>query len=104
MKSKILTLAAVTLIVASCGTKKTAPAATPATSAVTETVTAVELTPELSAGKGMYENNCTKCHKLYEPKKFTQEEWAPILVRMQKKAHLDDTQMASITSYIHSQL
>ncbi|OXA76616.1 Dihaem cytochrome c [Flavobacterium aquidurense] len=105
MKAKILTLAAITLLAVSCGTKKTASTpATPATPAVTETAKAVELTPELAAGKSMYENNCAKCHKLYEPKKFTQEEWAPILVRMQKKAHLDDTQMASITSYIHSQL
>jgi cytochrome c5 len=102
MKAKILTLAAITLLAVSCGTKKTA--STPATPTVTETAKAVELTPELAAGKSMYENNCAKCHKLYEPKKFNQEEWAPILVRMQKKAHLDDTQMASITSYIHSQL
>ena len=102
MKAKILTLAAITLLAVSCSTKKTAPA--PATPTVIETAKAVELTPELAAGKSMYENNCAKCHKLYEPKKFTQDEWAPILVRMQKKAHLDDTQMASIKSYIHSQL
>jgi cytochrome c5 len=102
MKVKILTLAAVTLLAVSCGTKKTA--STPTTPAVTEMVKVVELTPELAAGKSLYENSCVKCHKLYEPKKFTQEEWAPILVRMQKKAHLDDVQMASVTSYIHSQL
>ncbi|KQX15938.1 cytochrome c [Flavobacterium sp. Root420] len=102
MKVKILTLAAVTLVAVSCGTKKTA--STPDTPAVTVMVKAEELTPELAAGKSMYENSCVKCHKLYEPKKFTQEEWAPILVRMQKKAHLDDVQMASVTSYIHSQL
>ncbi|MDR7370940.1 cytochrome c [Flavobacterium aquidurense] len=101
MKAKILTLAAITLLAVSCGTKKTAPAAP----AVTATAPApAALTPELAAGKSMYENNCAKCHKLFEPKKFTQEEWAPILVKMQKKAHLDDTQMASITNYIHSQL
>ncbi len=102
MKAKIFTLAAITLLAVSCGTKKTAPAATPAP-AVTAAAPAA-LTPELAAGKSMYENNCAKCHKLFEPKKFTQEEWAPILVKMQKKAHLDDTQMASITNYIHSQL
>jgi cytochrome c5 len=101
MKAKILTLAAITLFVVSCSTKKAVPA-TPAVTAVAPA--AAELTPELAAGKSMYDNNCAKCHKLYEPKKFTQEEWAPILVRMQKKAHLDDTQMASVTSYIHSQL
>ncbi|WP_431244578.1 hypothetical protein ACQ9BO_09985 [Flavobacterium sp. P21] len=41
---------------------------------------------------------------MFEPTKFTKEEWRPILVRMQKKAKLDDTNMASITNYIHSQL
>jgi cytochrome c5 len=99
MKSKIFTLAVATLLLVSCGTKKA-----PAAPTVTETVKAAELTPELAAGKNLYENSCAKCHKLYEPKKFSQEEWQPILTKMQKKAHLDDTQMASISSYITSQL
>ncbi len=102
MKSKILVLTAAVLLLASCGTKK-APA-TPTAPAVTETAKTKELTPELAAGKSLYENSCAKCHKLYEPTKFTKEEWQPILVRMQKKAKLDDTNMASITNYIHSQL
>lgn len=105
MKTKILTLAVATLLLVSCGTKKV-PAAplTPATPAVTETTKATELTPELAEGKNLYENSCARCHKLYEPAKFTKEEWQPILVRMQKKAKLDDPGMASITNYIHSQL
>ncbi|WP_264536737.1 c-type cytochrome [Flavobacterium sp. N1736] len=103
MKAKILTLTAVTLLLISCGTKKSTLSA-PATPAVIETVKATELTPELAEGKNLYENSCVKCHKLYEPKKFSQEEWKPILTRMQKKAHLDDTQMASISNYITSQL
>ncbi|MCD0471708.1 cytochrome c [Flavobacterium sp. JAS] len=103
MKTKILILAAVVLFVVSCGTKKSAPA-TPATPAVTEAVKTTELTPELAASKSLYENNCAKCHKLFDPKKFSQEDWKPILVKMQKKAKLDDTQMASISNYITSQL
>ncbi|CAD0005734.1 cytochrome c [Flavobacterium chungangense] len=101
MKSKILTLA-VLIILVSCGAPKTAVA--PPTPAVTETVKATELTPELAEGKSLYENSCARCHKLYEPKKFTQEKWKPILERMQKKAKLDDVKMASVTNYIHSQL
>ena len=104
MKAKILTLAAITLLAVSCSTKKTAPAATSAPAVTAVASAPAALTPELAEGKNLYDNNCAKCHKLYEPKKFTQEEWAPILVKMQKKAHLDDTQMASITNYIHSQL
>lgn len=102
MKSTILTLTAAMLLLVSCGTKKV-PAA-PAEPAVTEAVKPAELTPELAEGKSLYENSCARCHKLYEPKKFTQEEWKPILVSMQKKAKLDDVKMASITNYIHSQL
>ena len=101
MKYKIFTLAAITLFMVSCGTQKNTPVAAvqPA-----ETVKAVALTPELAEGQNLYSNNCAKCHKLFEPKKFTQEEWHPILVKMQKKAKLDDVQIASITSYINSQL
>ncbi len=95
-----LILAGLALFAVSCGTQKTTTvAATPAEASKT-----VALTPELEAGKSMYENNCAKCHKLYDPKKFTKEEWAPILVRMGKKAKLDEAQLASVTDYIHSQL
>jgi cytochrome c5 len=106
MKSRILILAAVVLLLVSCGTKKSTALTplTPSTPAVTETAKTTELTPELAEGKNLYENSCARCHKLFEPKKFTQEDWKPILVKMQKKAHLDDTQMASISNYITSQL
>jgi cytochrome c5 len=105
MKSTFLTFAALALFLASCGTQKSAPvAATEPAVPPTETAKGVTLTPELAEGQNLYSNNCAKCHKLYEPKKFTQEEWTPILVRMGKKAHLDGTQMVSITNYINSQL
>ncbi|MEP7093156.1 MAG: cytochrome c [Flavobacterium sp.] len=101
MKYNFFTLAAITLFMFSCGTQKNTPV-NAAQSA--ETANTVALTPELAEGQTLYSNNCAKCHKLFEPKKFTQEEWHPILVKMQKKAKLDDVQMASITNYIHSQL
>lgn len=59
---------------------------------------------ELSAGKTAYENNCAKCHKLFGAKEFSKADWAPILVSMQKKAHLSDAEMAPITNYIYTQL
>ena len=109
MTSRIIS-AAVAVLLFSCGTQKPAAVAlTPSTPATaTETTTALAVTPELTPilleGKNLYENNCSGCHKLYAPKKFTQEEWKPILVRMQKKAHVDDSQIASISNYITSQL
>jgi len=101
MKTKILSLMAVTLLLVACGTKKAAVAEAPP---VVKEIKTAELTPELAEGKNLYENSCVRCHKLYEAKQFSKEEWAPILVRMQKKAKLDDVKMASITNYIHSQL
>jgi len=104
MKSNILILAVVTVLLVSCGTQKSAVATTEPTAPVTETTKTVALTTELAEGKNLYENSCARCHKLYDANKFTQEEWKPILTRMQKKAKLDDTQMASISHYITSQL
>lgn len=104
MKSKILILASVVLLVVSCGTQKTASVATTEPVPVFETAKTTTLTPELAEGKNLYENSCVRCHKLYDANKFTQEEWKPILTRMQKKAKLDDTQIASISNYINSQL
>jgi len=109
MKSRIIS-AALAILLFSCSTQKpavvTLTPSKPATAAETTTALAVtpELTPVLLEGKNLYENNCSGCHKLYTPKKFTQEEWKPILVRMQKKAHVDDSQIASISNYITSQL
>lgn len=107
MKSRILTLTAMTLLLVACGTKKTVAEAAPLPPSPPKEGEAKELTAEyvdLAEAKSLYENSCARCHKLYEPKKFTKEEWAPILVSMGKKAKLNEVQLASVTSYIHSQL
>ncbi len=61
------------------------------------------MTPELAEGKELYDNNCAKCHKLYDPKDFSAEEWKPIVMVMQKKAHLDDLQGQKIYNYLTMQ-
>ena len=54
MKSRILTVAALAVIVFSCATKKEAPKVV----AVAEPVKAVELTPVVVSGQDLYGNNC----------------------------------------------
>jgi cytochrome c5 len=98
MKYKLIILAVITVFIASCSSKKSA------TAAAVKTPKEVVLTPELLAGKSLYENSCVKCHKLYSPKDYTHESWQPILVKMQGKARLDDNQIALISNYISSQL
>jgi mono/diheme cytochrome c family protein len=56
----------------------------------------------IAQGKGLYDERCANCHKLFSPADFTQTEWAPILTRMQKKARLDDEQMSLVREYVYS--
>ncbi|MDN3672275.1 cytochrome c [Flavobacterium branchiarum] len=100
MKSRILTVAVLVVIVFSCATKKEAPKVVD----VVEPVKSVESIPVVASGQSLYDKNCGGCHKLYKPTAFSKEDWKPILVRMQKKAHLDDVDMALISDYISSQL
>ena len=54
---RIIALAILGIVVYSCSPKVVAPV-TPVTGSV-----AVELTPELAAGKNLYDHPCAKCHK-----------------------------------------
>lgn len=99
MKSKIVSLAVFSVVLFSCASKSVTVSPAPK-----QEVKTLVLSAELTEGKNLFDNNCAKCHKLYEAKSFTKEEWKPILVKMQKKARLDDTQIASISNYITFQL
>ncbi|RTY95303.1 cytochrome c [Flavobacterium sp. GT3R68] len=93
MKTKIIGTLALGAIIYSCAPK-----------AVVQTTPApvkdVALSEELAQGKSLYESNCARCHKLFEPSSHTKEEWKPIVTRMQKKSKIDDVQTASIYNYV----
>ena len=97
MKLKFIGLTVISLVVFACASKSAVATAPPPPPAKV-------LTAEAAAGKDLYQNNCAKCHKLFAPSEFSKEDWGPILVRMQPKARLDDSQMANISNYIYSQL
>ncbi|KAF2330409.1 c-type cytochrome [Flavobacterium ginsenosidimutans] len=105
---KTIILAGAVLILAACGAKQskgeTPPPPPPPPSKDVSAKDLIFGDTALAEGKQLYDNNCAKCHKWYEPKQFSKEEWKPILIRMQKKAKLDDIKMASITNFIDSQL
>ncbi len=58
------------------------------------------LSPELAQGKVLYENNCAKCHDLFNPKSFSAEQWIPIMLNMQKKAKISDEEREMIYAYL----
>lgn len=99
MKYKVLSLAVLATIIYSCASKSSVPTAETKKTETTAPIATV-MTPELAEGKSLYENNCAKCHKLYDAKEFSHEEWKPIVIRMQKKSHLDDAQGLKIYNYL----
>lgn len=116
MKSKIVFLASISLLF-SCASKpiitdsiavnKTeATVSTESRKADAEPVSSkmVMLTSDLSESKTLYENSCSRCHKLYNPTDYKKSEWPGILHSMQRKAKLNDTQVAGLLDYINSQI
>jgi cytochrome c5 len=103
MKLKITLLAIFSVIIYSCASKSSIP---------TEVTTKKEpeglpftraLTPELMEGKTLYENNCGKCHELYDTKAFSAEKWKPIVEDMRKKARLSEADGLKIFNYVAMQ-
>ena len=92
MKIKLLAIVSVFALVSACSPKVIQPEAPKTTEA--------PLTPELAEGKMLYENNCAKCHKLYDAKSFSKEQWTPIVLRMQKKAKISDEEREKIYDYL----
>lgn len=90
MKARILAIGLLGVLIYSCS-----PKVVPAPTEVKK-----ELSPELAEGRSIYENNCAKCHKLYDPKSNSAEEWTPILIRMQKKAKISDADRDKIYNYV----
>ena len=95
MKYRILALGVVAVLAYSCATKSSMPSAAAETKA-----TPAVLSPELAEGKSLFENSCARCHKLYDPKDFSAEQWKPIVLRMTPKARLNEEQGQKIYNYL----
>ncbi|MGX7668714.1 cytochrome c [Flavobacterium pedocola] len=120
MKVKVLGLAIASVLIYSCAskqvvetTKKEEPVKQEAVKqevvvqqeiAKEEIKAAVMLTENQLHGKTVYENNCAKCHKLFEPTSHSATEWKPVLERMQKKAKISDEDTASVYNYLTAQM
>ena len=92
MKTKLFAMATIGIFIFACSPKVSQPEAPKTPEA--------PLSPELAAGKMLYENNCGKCHKLYDRSAFSKENWRPIVERMTRKARLTSEQGEKIYSYI----
>lgn len=94
MKTKIFAIIVLGILIYSCS-----PKVVPQSEPIKE-VTSKPLSAAMNEGKGLYENNCAKCHKLYSPNDYSAIQWQPILLDMQKKAKITDEQREKIYSYL----
>lgn len=101
MKLKLTSLALLGILIYSCA-PKVAPPPPPPPVAKELDVAVVAASNDIAEGKELYENNCAKCHKLYDPKDYSDQDWLPILEVMKKKAKISDAQHDKIYAYIIS--
>src|SRR5882724_7668941 len=57
-----------------------------------------------SAGHKLYVAKCAKCHKFYDPAKYSEADWEMRMVKMSKKAKLKPEQEAEVSRYIAQNL
>ena len=53
-----------------------------------------------SPARKLYVGKCAKCHKFYDPARYTDEEWAGWMAKMSRKSKLTADQERMLASYI----
>ncbi|MBB6371079.1 c-type cytochrome [Chryseobacterium shigense] len=91
MRKVILSMIAGAVFMVSCGPKSVA-------------VTGPKYTAseQLTQGKTIFENSCSRCHKLPNPVKHDDQGWIKTLSRMAPKAKLSDEQHQMVYDYLIS--
>ena len=57
---------------------------------------------DLKAGRAIYFNQCTECHKVLDIPKFSEKKWKHEIDDMSPKAKLTDAQKTTLSNYILS--
>jgi hypothetical protein len=55
---------------------------------------------ELSAARKIYVAKCAKCHRFYEPKDYSDADWASWLEKMSRKSKLKEEQSTLLRRYL----
>jgi hypothetical protein len=58
----------------------------------------------ITAGQKLYVNKCAKCHKFYDPTKYSDADWNMWMGKMSRKAKLKPEQEQQLSTYIDEKL
>src|SRR5262245_28873621 len=53
----------------------------------------------LIATRKLYLNKCARCHKLYDPAKYSDADWQDWMTKMSRKAKLNPAQKETLVNY-----
>ena|SRR2546421_11927893 len=59
---------------------------------------------ETEAARKLYIAKCAKCHKFYDPARYSDQEWRKWMVKMSRKARLKPQQQEMLSRYIDQNL
>lgn len=57
---------------------------------------------DLANAEKLYRNRCAKCHKMYDPAKYTTQQWDIWMDKMGKKARLKGSQKEAVVEYVET--
>ena len=57
-----------------------------------------------AATRKLYLNRCAKCHKLYDPARYSDPQWSKWMDKMSRKAKLQPEQKEALSRYIETTL
>ena len=57
---------------------------------------------ELTAARKIYVAKCAKCHRFYEPKNYSENDWRTWMEKMNKKSKLKEEPAGLLTRYLNT--
>src|SRR5881628_3078183 len=91
--------AALVLALLGCGTTGNSPAVLPPTPSGAESLFSAA---EIESARSLCLNKCVKCHKFYDPAKYSDEQWRKWMTKMSKKAKLEEAQAELLGRYLET--
>src|ERR1051325_4682503 len=57
---------------------------------------------DAAKGRKIYTSKCARCHKLYDPQKYSDAEWSKWMEKMSRKSKLNVDQTETLSRYLNT--